>query len=53
MFESFAEAWNRPRRERDNCPHCGVTSEEIGRLAVLGCPLCYEVFPAELWRFGQ
>lgn len=51
MFEAFAKEWDRPRRPCEVCPNCGVTAEEIGRLGVLGCPLCYEVFPAEIWRF--
>jgi protein-arginine kinase activator protein McsA len=30
------------------CPHCKWTQADFDKTQLLGCPLCYEVFRAEL-----
>jgi protein-arginine kinase activator protein McsA len=43
----------RGSRQRGSCPYCGTTEAEIVELGLAGCPLCYEVFPANVWKsFG-
>lgn len=35
-------------RASEPCPHCGWTLQQVQERAVLGCPLCYEVFKSEI-----
>ncbi|MCW5941989.1 MAG: hypothetical protein KIS66_07140 [Fimbriimonadaceae bacterium] len=39
-----------PRIPLDTCPHCHARLEDVRRDEMLGCPLCYAVFEAEVQR---
>lgn len=35
-------------RTEEVCPNCGWTASQVQERAVLGCPLCYEVFKSDI-----
>ncbi|MBS1719134.1 MAG: hypothetical protein JST35_01670 [Armatimonadetes bacterium] len=37
-----------PVRSRESCPYCGTKRLQWKETALLGCPLCYEVFAEDL-----
>jgi protein-arginine kinase activator protein McsA len=43
-LETLTGGMQFPRRRSGPCPHCGTTVESIEATALVGCPLCYEVF---------
>jgi protein-arginine kinase activator protein McsA len=45
---SLVRAFDRQRKLGGPCPHCGTTAEKLRQSALVGCPLCYEVFAAEI-----
>lgn len=40
----------RPKKPMANCPHCGWRIEQVQETALLGCPLCYEVFATDILK---
>lgn len=46
----LAEAMTRPRRLDGVCPYCRANEAEAKDTGVVGCPLCYVAFGAELWQ---
>ncbi|CAN5345158.1 hypothetical protein BH11ARM1_BH11ARM1_12850 [soil metagenome] len=43
-IKAFHKAFVRPRQTSGPCPHCGTTQQDVEGHAIVGCPLCYEVF---------
>ncbi|MCX7800889.1 MAG: hypothetical protein N2109_11170 [Fimbriimonadales bacterium] len=45
--------WARPAPESDRCPACGTKWLIVEATAMVGCPVCYDVFAGEIReRFG-
>jgi len=43
-------AFLRAPERLDTCPYCGCRDVDWRESGIVGCPLCYEVFQAELSR---
>lgn len=47
-MEEILSGFLMAERQDDVCPNCGWTLAQVQQMAVLGCPLCYEVFKTEM-----
>lgn len=49
-LDALLSGFRKPRAGGDECPYCGTTRQQAVETGLVGCPLCYEVFPADVWH---
>jgi protein-arginine kinase activator protein McsA len=51
--EALRKSLIKDRASHETCPYCKTTLSQAKDTGLVGCPLCYEVFPGDVWNvFG-